>query len=59
MHGEKNKHDAINLDKVHYVPTLAVGRWPVSTPQEVTTLVEKTIAFEERIASGKVEVIRG
>ena len=53
VHGEKNKHDAINFDKVHYVPTLAVGRWPVSTPQEATTLVEKTIAFEERIASGK------
>jgi len=53
VHGEKNKHDAINFDKVHYVPTLAVGRWPVSTPQEVTTLVEKTIVFEERIASGK------
>jgi hypothetical protein len=53
VHGEKNKSDAINFDKIHYVPTLAVGRWPVSTPQEVTTLVEKTIAFEERITNGK------
>jgi hypothetical protein len=49
VHGEKNKQDLINFDGVHYVPTLAVGRWPVCTPGEVATLVNKTIAFEKRI----------
>ncbi len=52
VHGEKNKHDAINFDRIHYVPPLAVGRWPVSTPEEVGTLIEKTIAFEKQIAAG-------
>ena len=52
VHGEKNKKDPINFDRVHYVPTLAVGRWPVTSPAEVTTLVNKTIAFEERIIAG-------
>lgn len=51
VHGEKNKQDPINFDSVHYVPTLAVGRWPVATPGEVTTLVNKTIAFEKRVAA--------
>ena len=50
VHGEKNKQDPINFDRVHYVPTLAVGRWPVGSPGEVTTLVNKTIAFEKRIS---------
>ncbi|MGO9111780.1 MAG: C25 family cysteine peptidase [Thermoguttaceae bacterium] len=48
VHGEKNKHDPINFDHVHYVPTLAVGRWPVNSADEVTMLVEKTIGFEKR-----------
>jgi len=52
VHGEKNKQDPINFDRVHYVPTLAVGRWPVSTPEEVSTLVQKTIAFEGRNTGG-------
>lgn len=52
VHGEKNKHDPINFDRVHYVPALAVGRWPVSTPAEVGTLTEKTMAFEQRMAAG-------
>ncbi len=52
VHGEKNKHDVINFDQIHYVPSLAVGRWPVSTPEEVGRLIEKTIAFEKQIAAG-------
>ena len=53
VHGEKNKQDPINFDGVHYVPTLAVGRWPVRSPGELTTLVNKTIAFEERILADR------
>jgi hypothetical protein len=40
------------FDRVHYIPTLAVGRWPVSSPAEVTTLADKTIAFEKRVIAG-------
>jgi hypothetical protein len=50
VHGEKNKQDPINFDGVHYIPTLAVGRWPVSAHGEVATLVKKSIDFETRIA---------
>ncbi len=53
VHGEKNKQDPINFDGIHYVPTLAVGRWPVNSPNEVTILVNKTIAFEERILTDR------
>jgi len=52
VHGEKNKQDPINFDRVHYVPALAVGRRPVSTPEEVSTLVQKTLAFEGRSSRG-------
>ena len=54
VHGEKNKQDPINFDRVHYVPALAVGRWPVNSPGEVTALVNKTIGFEKRfLADGR------
>jgi hypothetical protein len=55
VHGQKNKGDPINFDRVHYLPTLAVGRWPVNSPHEVTTLVDKTIAFEERIIADRAD----
>src|SRR5579859_278027 len=29
VRGEKNKGDPINYDAVHYLPEIAVGRWPV------------------------------
>ena len=50
VHGEKNKQDPINFDRVHYIPVLAVGRWPVASSTELVTLVNKTIAFEKRLA---------
>jgi len=56
VHGEKNKRDPINFDRVHYVPTLAVGRWPANSPNEVATLVAKTIGFEKR--SGPERTVR-
>ena len=51
VRGEKNKNDPINYDQIHYRPELAVGRWPVNTPEEVRTVVAKTIGFENRIAA--------
>jgi len=47
VRGEKNKQDPINYDDVDYLPELAVGRWPVSTADEVRTVVRKTIGYEE------------
>lgn len=46
VRGEKNKKDPINYDGIDYKPELAVGRWPVSTPDEVKIVVAKTIAYE-------------
>lgn len=46
VRGEKNKSDPINFDQVSYDPELAVGRWPVSTPEEVRTVAAKSIAYE-------------
>lgn len=50
VRGEKNKRDPINFDQVDYRPELAVGRWPVSTPEQLRTVIAKTIAAEQRIA---------
>jgi hypothetical protein len=46
VRGEKNKKDPINYDGIHYLPELAVGRWPVSTPAEVETMVRKSLRYE-------------
>ncbi len=51
IRGEKNKNDPINFDGIDYRPELAVGRWPVNTPEEVQTMVTKTIGYENRIAT--------
>lgn len=32
------------------VPNMAVGRWPVNTPAEVSALVERTLAYEQGTA---------
>ncbi len=48
VRGEKNKADPINYDEVDYLPEVAVGRWPVSTPAEVQVVAAKTMAFETR-----------
>jgi hypothetical protein len=49
VHGEKNKNDPINFDEVDYQPDIAVGRWPVSTLQEVRLVASKSIAFEQSV----------
>ncbi len=49
VRGEKNKRDPINYDGVDYRPEIAVGRWPVSTPEEVRTVAAKTITYEETV----------
>ena len=51
VRGEKNKDDPINYDQVDYRPELAVGRWPVNTPEQLRRVVAKTLAFEKRLAA--------
>lgn len=51
VHGETNKSDAINFDNISYEPEIAVGRWPVSTPQAAAAVAEKTIRHQNSIES--------
>jgi len=58
VRGEKNKGDPINFDQIDYRPELAVGRWPVSTVEEVRRVVGKSMRYERQLASGKVPGLR-
>ena len=49
VRGEKNKTDPINYDEVDYQPEVAVGRWPVSTPDEARLVADKTTAYEQSL----------
>lgn len=49
VRGEKNKNDPINFDQIHYLPEIAVGRWPVSSLPEVTVVARKSIAYERSL----------
>lgn len=46
VRGEKNKADPINFDGIDYQPEVAVGRWPVSTPEAAARVAAKTMATE-------------
>lgn len=48
VRGEHNKSDPINYDIVDYRPELAVGRWPVSTPDAARLVAGKTARYERR-----------
>lgn len=52
VRGEKNKRDPINFDGIDYKPEIAVGRWPVSTPEEVRIVAAKTMAYERGVEEG-------
>ena len=49
VRGEKNKRDPINFDEIDYRPEIAVGRWPVSTVEEVSRIAAKTMAYEQNL----------
>lgn len=49
VRGETNKEDPINFDQVDYQPDVAVGRWPVSAPEEVERIADKTIRYEKAV----------
>jgi hypothetical protein len=48
VRGEKNKNDPVNFDAIDYLPEIAVGRWPVSTPAQARLLAAKSIAAEKQ-----------
>lgn len=52
VRGEKNKEGPINFDDIDYIPEIAVGRWPVSTMEEVKLVANKTIGYENKILAG-------
>ena len=54
VRGEKNKGDAINFDGVDYLLEIAVGRWPVSTAEEVSRVAAKTIAYEQGVVANQL-----
>lgn len=59
VRGEKNKTEPINFDGVDYLPDIAVGRWPVSTPEEAKTVAAKTIEYEASLrGSGRTNATR-
>jgi hypothetical protein len=53
VRGEKNKEGPINFDDIDYLPEIAVGRWPVSTIEEVKIVADKTIRYETGLLEGK------
>lgn len=53
VRGEKNKSDPMNYDQISYIPELALGRWPVSTPAELAIVINKTIAYEKAVQAEK------
>jgi hypothetical protein len=53
VRGEYNKDDPINYDNVDYRPDIAVGRWPVSTVEQVELLISKSISYEQNLADRK------
>ncbi len=55
VHGEHHKDPPMNFDGIHYLPELAVGRWPVRTAEEAAIVAAKTIAFERALLSERGE----
>jgi len=53
VRGERNKEEPINFDEVDYLPDIAVGRWPVSTPEELARVAAKTIRYEKAVRAGE------
>lgn len=52
VHGEHFKDGPINRDAVDYLPEIAVGRWPCSSPEELQAIVDKSLEYARRVESG-------
>lgn len=59
VQGEHNKDGPINFDGVDYRPDIALGRWPVSTREQLEIVVEKTMAYERAVEQGEVPARAG
>jgi hypothetical protein len=53
VRGEKNKTDPMNYDGVSYTPEVALGRWPVSTPEQAAAVAAKALAYEAAVRAEK------
>lgn len=53
VHGERHKGGPINRDGISYIPEIAVGRWPVSTPAEAEAVAKKTIRHQREVLSSR------
>lgn len=51
VHGETRKSDPINFDRISYRPEIAVGRWPVSTPEAAKAVASKTLRHQDAVAA--------
>ncbi|MFO0962498.1 MAG: C25 family cysteine peptidase [Phycisphaerales bacterium] len=51
VHGEKHKQDPMNFDRVSYVPEVALGRWPVSTPEQAAAVARKSIEYDASVTA--------
>src|SRR5262249_952832 len=50
VNGERGR--PMNVDGIRYQPEVAVGRWPVSTPEAVGIIAAKSMAYEKSIRNG-------
>jgi hypothetical protein len=50
VNGERGR--PLNVDGIRYQPEVAVGRWPVSTPEGVAMVAAKSMAYEKSIRDG-------
>jgi len=46
VRGECTKDTRIDFDRVSYAPELALGRWPVSSAEELAAVLAKTLAWQ-------------
>lgn len=58
VRGESNKEDPINFDQVNYLPEVAVGRWPVSTADEVSRIARKSTTWERKVLANSDPKLR-
>ncbi len=59
MRGERHKDGPINHDGVSYAPEVAVGRWPVSTPEEARLVAAKTLRHQAAALAAREKGAKG
>lgn len=57
VHGEHHKDGPIDFDRVSYVPELALGRWPVSSEEELRAVVAKTLRWQPPAAAPRALLV--